>query len=206
MQGLYRKDFTKESLLVIQDEDFHHLIKVLRHKEGDQICLLDGEGFKSIVRIEKLTQKSFQLCPREILFEEQKNSLKMILCLSKSIEDCLKIAVECGLKDLYLYKSSFSQEISLKRSDKIIKQAMEQSLNPYFLQLHFLETLPYSVTFCTNQKEGRFEKTDYYLIGPEGGFSENDLQDGKSFLKFSTSILRTPTAFSYALGFLKSSI
>ncbi len=206
MKGLYKKNFRQQETILVEGEDFHHLIHVMRFREGDQICLLDGEGNKSIATIEKLSKKNFILKPKNIFFEEKKKQPKIILCVSKAFQDCLHIAVECGLDSIYYYYSEYSQKISLKRVGKIIKQAMEQSLNPYYLELILLDQLPSSLTICTTEKKTQFQPTDYYLIGPEGGFSEQELSQASSFLHFSTSILKTPTALSYALGFLKKEL
>ncbi len=45
--------------LVVDGDEFHHLVRVLRKKTGEMILVTDGNGLRCEVRISDIGKKSF---------------------------------------------------------------------------------------------------------------------------------------------------
>lgn len=202
MKGLFRSNFTQNTLVEVSGEEFHHFKNVLRFKKNDQICLLDGKGYSAIGTIQSLEKNNLTIHYLEIIFQPVKQYKKIILCPPKKeyLKDCIKNFIQLGFSKIYLYQSTYSNK-EIYSLDKVIKLAMEQSLNPYYLEIEELNTLPESITIVTNQREGEYVPTEYYLIGPEGGFSPSELKNN-SLLSFPTNILTSSNAVTFLTGYL----
>ena len=202
MKGLFRTSFTTNSLVEVHGDEFHHMKNVFRLKEQDEVCLLDGKGYSSIGTIQSVEKQRIVITYTEIVFQEKKQHKKIILCPPKKeyFKECIKNFVQLGFSKVYLYKSQYSQ-YEFFDCGKFIKLSMEQSLNPYYLEIEELDCLPESLTLVTNQKNGQYIPTEYYLIGPEGGFSSSELEV-KSILHLPTCILTTPNAVTFLTGYL----
>lgn len=202
MKGLFRANFTQSPLIEVHGEEFHHIKNVLRLKKNDQICLLDGSGISAIGTIQFLEKSHLVITYLETKFQHVLQSKKIILCPPKKeyLKECIKNFIQLGFAKIYLYKSTYSSR-EIYSLDKFIKLSMEQSLNPYYLEIEELTVLPKSLTIVTNQKSGQYIPTEYYLIGPEGGFTSSELEQN-SFLLFPTSILTSSNAVTFLTGYL----
>ena len=202
-------------------EEAQHCIKVLRKKEGDQILLTDGKGFfydaeivqahpkhcvVNIVKtIEYLKQWNFNL---EIAFAPTKNIDR--------IEWFVEKATEIGVDRFVpiLCQHSERKEIKAQRIEKILVSAMKQSQKAVLPQLDQIETFSKFIkrdfigqkfiAHCYPQ-EKKLLKDAYkkgentlILIGPEGDFSEKEVQEaiqnGFQPISLGDSRLRTETA------------
>ncbi len=202
-------------------EEAQHCIKVLRKNEGDQILLTDGKGFfydaeivqahpkhcvVNIVKtIEYLKQWNFNL---EIAFAPTKNIDR--------IEWFVEKATEIGVDRFVpiLCQHSERKEIKAQRIEKILVSAMKQSQKAVLPQLDQIETFSKFIkrdfigqkfiAHCYPQ-EKKLLKDAYkkgentlILIGPEGDFSEKEVQEaiqnGFQPISLGDSRLRTETA------------
>ena len=128
--------------------------------------------------------------------------------------------MELGVTRLYLVKTERSYSIKLRedRLRQIIVSAIEQSNNPYLLDFElvelscFLESekdnlLCLSTEIEFNGSTDLNNKPNMILIGPEGGFSSEEIKLMRSFnipiKKVSRPIMRTDTAFVFAQGLLE---
>ena len=154
-----------------------------------------------------------------------KNIDLILACLKKeAFESAIRMIVECGIKNVYIYQTEYSQplQINEKRIESIVHSSMEQSNNLFCPKITFIKNLDeinwnlYDKRFIFHlQKPGenfknissKSQMSMIYAIGPEGGFSHNDLTDftqNYSFesLTLDVPILRAQTAVATCYGYL----
>lgn len=202
-------------------EEGQHCIKVLRKKEGDEILLTDGKGSfydaviiqanpkHCIVEIANTTEQpkgwNFNL---QIAFAPTKNMDR--------IEWFAEKATEIGIDRFtsVLCRHSERKEIKNQRIEKILVSAMKQSQKAQMPQLD--DMIPFAsfiqqpfdgqkyIAHCYNGEKNILKEVyqkggnALILIGPEGDFSEKEVEDalknGFQPISLGESRLRTETA------------
>ena len=198
-------------------------------QEHEQVLLLNGKGTIAHCRVEKIQKKEVYVSVLSMNFIEQK-SHQILLCgkpKKSTCEDIVRQAVELGLEAVYFWDSQYSQkcELNLERIKSILKNALEQSNNPWMPKISCISCLDddeelkalmknnYLHIFHQQSDQNiprpsTFSSKILWAIGPEGGFSENDLnllkKNAPQFYihTLSTPIMTTPTAVACAAGYL----
>ena len=205
--------------ITIDGDQARHLIKVVRIKLNENILLNNGDGLGIIGKVIKLEKKSVAIEVINIK-KELKSERSIALCVVKkeALELSIRQATELGLNKIFLLNSQYSQENSLKadRLEKIIVSAMEQSNNLFYPEIITSELS----TFVSNKSEDvllftaqpstldrkKVHEKMIPLIGPEGGFSDDELNLLKStvsnHIHLPTPILRASTAVPTCIGYL----
>ncbi len=214
----YVPDLSRSNSL--PEEEAQHALKVLRLRPGDAIELTDGCGKCCSARITQATGRS---CSFEILSENHipnKNySLHIGIAPTKNIERFeyfVEKAVEIGVDCITPILCRFSERRILKqeRLEKIIVAASKQSLRSHFPRVSPLT--PVESLIATASEEQKFiahcydtEKRNLkdlcrpacdtlVLIGPEGDFSPEELQEAFAAnfqaVSLASNRLRTETA------------
>jgi 16S rRNA (uracil1498-N3)-methyltransferase len=212
-----------QSEQALSSDAFHHLIKVLRLKEGADITLFDGKNYEAHAVIQSITKKS-ALCRVETVTEvnrEHPRELTLAQCLGKGekMEWIIQKAVELGV---HAFTPIVSERTVVKLSherlakkmaswQKVIIGASEQCgrnqlmrLNPALSLNAFLEkaenpTLFFHPAADKTLKNLALAKSSNLtlLIGPEGGFSEAEVALAQSLatpVQLGPRILRMETA------------
>lgn len=211
--------------IILNDDRFHHLKNVLRININDSILLLDGRGNTRKALVINMNKKEILLrADGEIKHNEYTNNNTIALGLVKkdAFELAIRMCVELAYKKIVLLKTDFSQNYSIKedRLNKIIESAMEQSNNPHFPKVDYLDFSELSLedyeslilaSMNTNNTNNIKNGDNLILIGPEGGFSKAEEEIIKSHkncaqLHFDTGILRTPTAIAAISGSVLANI
>jgi len=221
--------------LVIDGDEFHHLVRVLRKKTGETILVTDGNGFRCDVRILDVGKQSLE---GEILdhalIEQPKTGVTVALSLLKApqrFEFFLEKATELGVSAIIpmITARTVSQPTServqgrLNRWRTILLSAARQSKRCYLPQLG--EPLSFKqVTSLNNYDlklipyEGSEEapgvrcsgKNILFLIGGEGGFTVSEVLEarnaGFSDISFGKTILRAETAGIFAVAFVRAQL
>jgi len=212
----------------VQGETLHHLLRVVRLNENEDVLILDGKGRIGSGRVASVTKKSLSIYLESKIHAERKHSIALAFGMIKpdAAADLIKMAVELGVSDLYPLKTTYSQKLSIKgeRVDRLMESALLQSNNPYLPVFHEEMTLRESLALIedkvgvlfSNRGERPVEpkypvdKSYLLFIGPEGGFSEEEerLLDEQGVIKvqLQTPILRAPTAACAGIGYLLSKI
>ncbi|NDV70096.1 16S rRNA (uracil(1498)-N(3))-methyltransferase [Dysgonomonas sp. 25] len=205
----------------LPEEEGKHAVRVLRKTEGDEIYLTDGKGHFYDAKIIEANPKH---CFVEIAnrIEAPKNwnfNLQIAFAPTKNIDRIewfAEKATEIGIDHFspVLCRYSERKEIKLPRIEKILVSAMKQSQKAILPQLD--EMIPFA-KFIQQPFEGRkfiahcydgeksLLKDTYHkgenvliLIGPEGDFSEEEVQKaieaGFEPISLGESRLRTETA------------
>ncbi|HEX2788016.1 MAG TPA: RsmE family RNA methyltransferase [Ignavibacteria bacterium] len=201
-----KENINKNYLYIIGDER-KHLAKVLRKKIGDKIEVTDGELSVyecKIIEIEKERIKCEIINKKHNVNEP---ALKIRLFIGQlrnhdRFEFAIEKAVELGVNQIYPVISKYTvtneklNETKLKRLSKIIISAMSQSQRCFLPILHKSVSFDELLELTRNDKEkivmyefsGSENKLDEkissdtinLLIGPEGGFSEDEINQLKN--------------------------
>ena len=206
---------------VLAEEEQKH-IRVLRKQPGDQIGLVDGKGNRFTCGIESMTKKSLSLHLIDQAFRPKDNSLPiMVVAPTKNMsryEFMTEKLTEIGIDQLIPVISQHSERRSLRidRLDKHALSAMKQSQRLWLPQISETQNLKdvlsqefpvhtkliaacdWDNPVLINQMMQSSDQTAVICIGPEGGFSEEELafakKNGWNKVLLSGNRLRTETA------------
>lgn len=198
-----------------------HAIQVLRLKQGDMIRLFDGQGAEYEATLISVDKRSSTVQLGERLPSEIKSPLSITLIQGISKGDRMDIAiqkaVELGVsKIIPVITERCNVQLKAERSDKkwthwhgVIVSACEQSGRNILPELAPIMPLQQAVAECqngwilspvaqTSLSALPPQEVMNIAIGPEGGFSDEELlsveQNGFQSLRFGPRILRTETA------------
>ena len=199
MQLFYNPNITEnDSIFSFDKDESRHIVKVLRKKVGDQLHITNGKGwlFKA-----EMTMAEIKSCSVSIISSslQPKRNYNLHLAVAPTkmndrYEWFLEKATEIGVEIItpIICDHSERKVIKLERYEKIVQNAMKQSLQCYlptlnapvsfheFIKQEF-EGLQF-IAHCeeTNKKslksQLRAQTNCTILIGPEGDFSTNEIE------------------------------
>ena len=180
--------------VILQGEDFHHVTKVMRHKSGDTVYVTNGKG--KIVRCEMtgLNKDFADLVIKEEHVYDNKFE-KIFFCIPKlkssdRFEFAIEKCVELGITNFIIYDAdrAVAKGSRTERWNKIALAAMKQSLRSFLPKIISGGTVndivsrigkKYIFEQNTNNRFNRenvvYDTDSYFVFGPEGGLSENEL-------------------------------
>lgn len=221
MHLFYTPDIGNEELYQLNEEESKHAVRVLRLNIDDEVWLTDGKGMMIQA---KLVDNHPKRCHLKIVkrideYAKRNYRLHMAVAPTKNIsrfEWFLEKATEIGVDEItpILCEHSERNTIKVERLNKVITSAVKQSLKAYHPKLNplrkfsdVLEDIRESkavLAWCNANEEDRIEqfakpKEDVLIfIGPEGGFSDSEVEQAKQsgvvLASISASRLRTETA------------
>lgn len=228
MQLFYEPNILTQPFL--NEDDSKHAVKVLRHKVGDLLNLVNGKGNWVTAKIVNTNFKNLKLDIQSVENEYNKANYYIHIAIAPTkntdrIEWFLEKAVEIGVDEITFIQTHKSErkELKLSRLERIAISAMKQSkkaylpkINPLIKLNEFLKgdfsNLQKFVAFVdsTNSEylHNLANKSVKYLvlIGPEGDFSNDEIEvlKKKDFkcISLGNSILRTETAGIYVCNVL----
>ena len=118
------QEFFLNKKLILEKASSHHLIKVLRKKESDQIVLFDGKGNSCLGVISKIHRSEVQLDVIDIFEKSLRSGVKISLGQSLIKNDPFNFAIQ---KATELGVTSFYPLIT-ERSELRIKMTRNRSL------------------------------------------------------------------------------
>lgn len=211
------------SSFLLSEEESKHAIRVLRLSAGSIIHLVDGRG--GIYKTEIIEAHPKRTSLHVIHVEENYNPstyhLHIAVAPTKNIDRIewfLEKATEVGLQEFtpIICAHSERKEVKIERLEKVAISAMKQSLKAYLPKVNpaisftkFIDSqqnIPSTkaIAHCVDGDKkyitNSFSKKENYLIliGPEGDFSEHEiqyaLQTGYTPLSLGEARLRTETA------------
>lgn len=210
----------KNNQVDILEEEQHHILKVLRMKDGDPISITDGhgnlatgflytEGKKAMIDISKIQRDHPPFAPH----------LHIAIAPTKNIdrtEFFVEKATEMGVSEISFLLTEKSERKHLN-IDKLRKKAIaasKQSLRFHFPVLNDLEKFGDFISKISPENtyiahcDPKFERFSIhdiplhshltFLVGPEGDFSPNEInqlsQLGIKAVQLGQQRLRTETA------------
>ncbi|MCH8125861.1 16S rRNA (uracil(1498)-N(3))-methyltransferase [candidate division KSB1 bacterium] len=192
--------------LLISGKEYHHLSKVKRKRKGDRISVTDGAGNFYFVKIQKIHSNE-AVC--EILKTVRKVGEPVIsihviqgLLKCQRMDWLIEKGTELGVSHFYPVMTEFCEaqtsDVKLKRWQRISRSAVKQCGRSVFPEIHPMqklenlwEELPKPVWFAHPKEEIKLSNAIdikkkikssnaiSLLIGPEGGFSEHELNTFK---------------------------
>ncbi len=200
-------------------DESRHIVKSLRKKIGDILYLTNGLGDWFEAKITTADPKHTQINIIKVTKKDRRPyRIHIAIAPTKSnerFEWFLEKAVEIGIDEItpMITRHSERKKIKLERYDKILISAMKQSLQAYKPKLNDLTKFDRIVeqNYENTQKFMAYCQADVslseqinpkqnilILIGPEGGFSDEEIQKAKAkdfkTVSISSNRLRTETA------------
>ena len=216
----------------INDEEQQHIVKVLRMREGEEIFVTDGKGNLAKGNL-VFEGKKVSLDVKEIKENLPEFSPKLHIAIAPTknidrIEFFVEKATEMAISEITILQTEKTERKNLN-IDKLRKQAIaasKQSLRFHFPKINdvtklsdFIKTVDSETTFVAHC-DASFERTEIskiqnvenitFLIGPEGDFSEKEInllsEKGIKAVSLGNQRLRTETAgiFVAAWNYYKS--
>ena len=220
-------DNISKNCFTLDAEETHHVLNVLRLQVDDEIWLLDGVGiaYRGIIK-NNGQEVSGEIIAESPGFSEPKVKMHLAVGLIKKdrFEWLLEKAVECGALSItpLLLDRCLKKTLNLERSQKIVRTAAKQCGRSLFPKLNEPTSLDNylndksDLTVCL-QSEGETSLTTWQrekspnkvsvLIGPEGDFSENEMNvirdNNINIFSLGNRRLRTETAAITALNIIE---
>lgn len=199
-----------DNIIIISQPEYHHIVDVIRYKEGSSICLFDGKGneytgdIMSIDRaVKNLKVKINNIRRNKIL--DKPFILIQSLVKGTKMDFIMEKAAEMGVTHIFPVRTERSvirldtkkEGLKINKWKRIVKEASKQCgrsqlpvidkiwrLDEVFNALNWVDTR----IICTihdrgiNLKKISSQKTGSIVvaIGPEGGFSEKEIEQAQN--------------------------
>ncbi len=225
--NLFYSNFSEsQDEIVVNENDSKHIIKSYRKNIGDIIKFTNGDGLlaeaKIIFKGKKIKVKIVKLSKRK----PNKVSISIAISPLKNpsrFEWFVEKATEIGIKEItpIITKYSEKKKVNHERLERISISSLKQSNQLFKPKINNTEKFSDFLKNNSDQKIMANLKTKNILIkesinsnqicliiGPEGGFSNDEIQEVKNNkiteISFGENRLRSETAAIYGLSILKS--
>lgn len=227
--------------LELSPEESLHAVRVCRAQTGDTLNLCDGEGRFAQGLVIEANPKSCKVQVDFIQtshISPSKLHLALACLKDDGNEEVVFHASQTHLNSIIFLRTKHSSESKKSDLEKLKRRceakslvSLKQSLKPWITQIQgpveifdWLKNYRGNLILCDIDGENKLtpETIDFLeksespttlFIGPEGGFSENEIQEIKNYsygkiisLNLGTTRLRAKTAALIALGKLSSLI
>lgn len=218
-----------DDLIEVNDEQVIHIRSALRLNTNDLVIAFNGFGDTYETIIQEITKRNVTLKIKNSI-ETHKDSIQIVLIQSipkaKKLDDIIDELTQIGITRIIPLETRYSllkaQDINkrLDRLKTISIEALKQSGRDFIMQIdeasNKLEVLNEFKDFdlkliaTTKEKDNNIKriieatpnaKKIVYFIGPEGDFSDEEVEFAKKVgfqsVSFGTNILRTESAAIY---------
>ncbi len=197
--------------ITLRGEEHKYLFKVRRLKKSDPVKIRTlKDDFLYIYRIDEINKKEavLSLCEKIISPNRPHTFVHLAWCVidPKNIEKALPFLNETGVGKITFVYCDYSQKnfkLKPERIEKILINSCQQCGRSSLMEIETLNSskeffnkynMFYALDFDGKEIECNFCSDKPFLIGPEGGFSEEERKYFKEKLKFNGFILRSETA------------
>jgi 16S rRNA (uracil1498-N3)-methyltransferase len=213
----------KDNTAILTPEESWHCYKVLRNKVGDKIAIIDGHGASYTGTLVTAGEKQCiaQLDGGPVMQDRRNYYLHLAIAPTKQIdriEWMIEKAVEIGIDELSFIRCKNSERVNLKmdRVQKIVESAVKQSKQAFIPKVNdlceFKQILAHTadiklIAYCDDAEKRNLKDLAFrncsalVLVGPEGDFSQDEVEQAKSNgfkpLSLGKTRLRTETAGLY---------
>ncbi len=218
--------------LKIEGKEFHHLVRVRRFTEGDEVWVVNGAGLAARAAINSVGESSLDL---KVIDEHEKRGelgFNLILAIANLKGDHLNLIVEkvteLGVNEIIplLTNRTIKKGINAKRLERIAVSAMKQSRRSRCPKIHDLTPFTTAVKnlsgathlFCygadsstsivSTIREMNTSRPIVIWIGPEGDWSKDEIDLASiseyTFTGLGPRRLRAETAAIQAVGLVSA--
>jgi 16S rRNA (uracil1498-N3)-methyltransferase len=211
--------------VVLRDNEFHHCARVLRKQIGDEVMVTDGAGILYITTIASIERNSIFAKVVKIQKYHNESSLRVTMAIGmlknpSRIEFAVEKCTELGIAAFIPLHTTrvITRSAKIDRWKKIVLAAMKQScrtmlpdISPirnfeemlaetsrFDMKLIAHETGEISTTIPTVMHVRPEISSAIVCIGPEGGFTDEEIQQAKTagfvIVSLGQRRLRTETA------------
>jgi 16S rRNA (uracil1498-N3)-methyltransferase len=223
---LYYIPFEDEaSSIVIEGEEYHHIVHVMKHKVGETLKVTDGKGGLYNASINSISKNSVH-ARLELIKKTDEPFGNFVVGIpilknNERMEIALEKCIELGFTRFAIFPTtrSTNRKINQSRLEKISISAMKQSLNLHLpkidiyqsptplLQDQRLQCIVFDVWGEIAIKDYKFNKNlSYFLFfGPEGGLTPEEVNKtiATNRINLIKTRLRTETAIIYVASVIK---
>ena len=211
----FNKQDLKEGLVLINGDEFHHMVNVMRLKAGQDVVLFCGDGLDYIAKIESINKKDATLSIKETKYNNSEIGFNLTIFQALAKGDKLSLIASkfCDVK---------INTAKLEKMEKVVISASKQCGRSTLLKtdekpLDFSgllnEIKNYDVCYLAYENENKETlyqnlikqknaKNVAVIIGPEGGFDMEEVRQiiscGAISVSLGNRILRTETAPIYS--------
>jgi 16S rRNA (uracil1498-N3)-methyltransferase len=191
---------------VLSEEKLHHLNNVLRVKDGSDVMVTNGEGIISHGKISNLKVDIF-----ETITHQRNNELNIFIAKLQDktrMRQLIEKLTELGVKSITVGPTKNSQKVNIdtKKLNTWIIGAIEQSGIPFMPKVNLENKLDFNKFQHTFDITGKSLKKNIefsnFAIGPEGGWSKEELKNFRYISKLSDFTLRSDTAAIVAVSLM----
>lgn len=201
--------------LVLEGENYKHLIKARRHKVNEMIAFRNLKNHNLYMyKIESIDRRSanLSLFSKEEKIIEMQKKLHLGWCIvdPKTIEKQLPYLNELGVEKITFIPCDYSQKnfkLNFEKFEKILINSSQQSGRSSIIKLEESESLDSFLkenpdTFMLNFSKNHIDNSceiKTIILGCEGGFSKAEVEnfDKEKIVGFNTNlILKSQTAIT----------
>lgn len=227
LSSLYLEKDKCDDLIKLGDKEYNYVRNVLRLKVGEQIVVYTKKS-KGVYKIKNINKKSIEIeQENEILYK--KPDYEFVVIQSAMKREYLDFVIEkygeLGATKVKIVKTDNSvvkiENKTLERLKKLMINGAMQAGYDYLPEIEYHDSIKNlnintKDKICFYEKENkkvflnRISKSVSIFIGPEGGFSDDDIsilnEKGFRFLSPINGILKAETAGVLFAGMIKSLI
>ena len=192
---------------IMSQQKEHHLLKVLRITDGSKIKISNGSG---VLYNGTLDNKHIKIESKEI--HTRSSNLKIFIPYLRDksrFRFIFEKLTEIEVASIYVGNTDYSQKINIDESKILnwIKASVEQSGSPFIPNLKLVNNIDYKIfNTCldisgTNIKNIN-KHVNNFAIGPEGGWSKEEIEKFENKISISKQTLRVETAAIVASALL----
>ena len=225
--NLFFSNFSQtDNEIVVNENDSRHILKSYRKGVGDILNFTNGNGLLAEC---KIIEKGKKIKVKIVKISKNKpNKVSIHIAISplknpSRFEWFVEKATEIGIKEItpIITKYSEKKKVNHERLERISISSLKQSNQLFKPKINSTEKFSDFIKNNSDQKIMANLKTKNILakesinsnqiclvIGPEGGFSDDEIQEAKNNkiteISFGENRLRSETAAIYGLSILKS--
>ena len=225
--NLFFSNFSqKDNEIIVNENDSRHILKSFRKGIGDILNFTNGNGLLAEC---KIIEKGKKIKVKIVKISKNKpNKVSIHIAISplknpSRFEWFVEKATEIGINEItpIITKYSEKKKVNHERLERISISSLKQSNQLFKPKINSTEKFSDFIKNNIDQKIMANLKTKNILakesinsnkiclvIGPEGGFSDDEIQEAKNNkiteISFGKNRLRSETAAIYGLSILKS--
>ena len=224
---LYHSIDIEGSYIQMSMEESKHILLVMRHSIGEELYVTDGKGsiYKTSI-IEACSSTVTLRIIEQFKYNNQFENITFCIPRLKSndrFEFALEKCIELGITNFIIFNSqrAVAKGEKLDRWNKIAQSAMKQSLRSFLPKVQFKKSFKELYNFEGKKyifdQNAEINITDlftdlikitseksYFMFGPEGGLSEEEISsiNNSALLSLTPNRLRSETAIITAASVL----